>query len=460
MIYIFCIDSKQRRKISLKLDIHRYFTHVLPESMPSPYPKGNIALLFVRYGEEGGANHFHRLDSLGLIVNPRGEKVATFGRRVKVEFLLPPGHQIDLEALVKYLPRELAVKLMRAVDSGAYPLEEAEGTAVLDVLTRLFPYMANLIDYFNELQERDQLEMARPEDAPRWEERDALRVVTRICGMPTPSLNTWKRPADAQEPYMAGLIREPTEQSMIEYDVRHPVEWAAGITGVNRYDIRIMGEGDRCLEVVNVNATKVEARLGTDVIYYHHGTRSFVLLQYKRLSLRDRSIWVDERLRDQLDKLEKVAELSSTPKNADDWRLNNDPCFLKLAHWEPNEDQSTSVPSKGLYLPLSYVRFLLQDPRTRGRNGGVRLGYETVPRYLANSEFIELVKNGLVGTVGTSVEDLNELVTQSVRQGKGVLVAMESGSETAAQRQARQRSRGGNRGGRRRHSTAGMDTLF
>lgn len=460
VIYIFCIDSEQRSKISAKLDVHRYFTHVLPESLPAPYPKGNVALLFVRYGKEGEAGTFHRLDSLGLIFNPRGEKIATFGRRVKVDFLLPPGQPIDLEALKRLLPRELDTKLTRAVELGAYPLKEEEGTRVLQLLAGLSAHLAEIIDYFGSLRNRDQLEVDRPEDAPRWEERDGLRVVTRISGMFSPGLNAWRRPEDQQTPYMAGLIREPTEQSMIEYDVRHPVEWAAGVKGVNRYDIRVLGEGDRCLEVVNVNATKVESRLGTDLIYYHHGTRSFVLVQYKRLSQKSKLVWVDERLRGQLEHLEEVAELGSTPEGADDWRLNNDPCFLKLAHWEPKEEQSTSMPSKGLYLPVSYVRLLLEDDRTMGPNGGVRLGYETVPRYLANSEFIELVKNGLVGTVGTSLEDLNKLVTKRVRQGKGVLIAMESGSETTAQRQARQRSRGGKRGGRRRHSTEGMDTLF
>lgn len=75
---------------------------------------------------------------------------------------------------------------------------------------------------------------------------------------------------------------------MIEHDAR-PLdlttlfdEW--GDRGEYRCDIHVLQDPEgRRLEIANVDATPVEGRLGTDLIYYHEATRSFILVQYKRL---------------------------------------------------------------------------------------------------------------------------------------------------------------------------------
>lgn len=317
-----------------------------------------------------------------------------------------------------------------------------EGKAILDVLKGTSPNLAEQLGYFRAVLERDLLDEQRPEDVFRQEERDAARVAARIGGFTGSRLEVWKRPEDADAPYLAGLIKEPNEQALIEADTHPIIDFGQGVQG-RRRDIEVLVEGDRRLEIVNVNATRVEARLGTDLIYYHHNTQSFVFVQYKRIPNGAKSVRVDDRLRSQLDRMERAASLSRPPQIPEDWRLSGDPCFVKLAQWEPGEDPVGMAPGKGLYLPVSYVRLLLEDPRIRGARGGARLGYDTVSRYLTNTEFIDLVKTGLVGTVGTTVEALDQLVRERLEERQGVMVAVERSFETASQRQARQRSRGG-----------------
>ncbi|MEE2042822.1 hypothetical protein Q7689_05275 [Nocardiopsis tropica] len=451
MIYVFTLDSTTRRGISKNIDMHGYFTHVLPPGLPDPYPKGNIALLFVRYDkEERGILPGVYLEKLGVVLNPRGEKVATVGKRIKIDLLRSIGGLLPLDTLVQRLDFDLAARLRVATESGVYPMAKEEGELVLSALRSTSDWLSDLLTYLDDVLDRDHLDEGHPGDAFRLEERDALRVAARIGGFSSASLEVWKRPSDAGAPYLAGLIREPTEQALIEQDVHPLVDWAADLGQRRRSDIDVLTDGDRRLEIANVNATSVEARLGTDLIYYHHNTRSFVFVQYKRLPLGEKHICVDKRLRCQLDKLERVAALSAQPVSSEDWRLSSDPCFVKLAQWTPDDDSLSMAPTRGLYLPISYVRLLLADPRTHGPRGGVRLGYDTVTRYLANTEFIELVKTGLVGTVGTTVEALDKLVTERVAEGRGVVVTVERSKETAADRQARNRSRGG----RRKRSTS------
>jgi hypothetical protein len=65
-----------------------------------------------------------------------------------------------------------------------------------------------------------------------------------------------------------------------------------------------------------------------------------------------------------------------------------------------------------------------------------------VERHLVNSQFIELVKHGLAGTVGVSAEQLRDVVSNRVDDGQSVVVAAERSSESARERQARLRRRG------------------
>ncbi|WP_432075044.1 hypothetical protein [Streptomyces wuyuanensis] len=69
------------------------------------------------------------------------------------------------------------------------------------------------------------------------------------------------------------------------------------------------------------------------MIYYHHPTHSFVLVQYKRLESRHKDYRVNKQLLDQMDRLEQVSQLSSQPARSHEWRLSPDACFLKFAHW-------------------------------------------------------------------------------------------------------------------------------
>jgi hypothetical protein len=65
-----------------------------------------------------------------------------------------------------------------------------------------------------------------------------------------------------------------------------------------------------------------------------------------------------------------------------------------------------------------------------------------VDRYLVASQFVELVKHGLVGTVGTTVEQLREIVTSRARAGFSAVIGRERSWETPKERQRRGRSRG------------------
>jgi hypothetical protein len=314
-----------------------------------------------------------------------------------------------------------------------------------------FPRLVPLIDWLLAQASPPALDSRDEADRAWQEQQDAVRSVLRIADFPLPSLNAWKRPESREAAYTAGIIPQPSENSLIDHDVRAAgrafgldSDWLNG-SGA-RCDLNVLWySSGRRLEVTNVNSLPLESRTGTDLIYYHVPTKSFTLVQYKRLDPRKREIRVDERLRSQLERLEKVAQLNSSPTQPHEWRLGSDPCFLKLAYW-PEDISKKPVEglAHGMYLPVSYVRMLLENDCTLGpqKDSQARLlGYDRVDRHLVGAQFVELVKEGLVGTVGTTREQLWSMVKRRVSAGQNVLVAEENSSESVRDRQNRNRTR-------------------
>jgi hypothetical protein len=138
--------------------------------------------------------------------------------------------------------------------------------------------------------------------------------------------------------------------------------------------------------------------------------------------------------------MEKLTGLNQTSQEPDQWRIGSDCAFVKLAETRGSDSEAFGM-IRGLYLPLSYVRILLDHDSTLGDRGGRRLGYGIVGRYLSNKQFIDLVAHGLMGTVGVSVAQLRRVVYGLLAEGDSLLIVADHSDETTIERQRRLRSR-------------------
>lgn len=453
MVYVVTLPVGELRRIDTDLTIAQRFTKALP-------PETTLADLGPRLAIVLSTTATKR-DAAETISGPQDRQIVWMGVVQRTNTVGPVDKSITIEplrrctdavpidgpqGLLSHLPEPHRAAFEDAMHSGDVGRCDWETwNALARTIHELHPATGRLLDWLIAQANAPRLDSNNQADRSWQEQRDALGTAVRISDIPLSTFAAWQRPTSPDAPYLAGLIPEPVENSMIDHDARHSVNDMSlfGVWRQNndfRCDIHVMYDTNgRRLEVANVNATPVEGRLGTDLIYYHEPTHSFALVQYKRLESRRQSLTVDTRLLSQLDRLEAVAALSSTPVQPHDWRLGNDPCFLKLAYWPDNREPTHDL-APGMYLPLSYVRLLLGHDCTRGRGESRILGAETIDRYLVGSQFIELVKHGLAGTVGTSgtsVEQLRDFGTQRIEQGYSLVVAAESGSETVRQRQNR-----------------------
>jgi hypothetical protein len=348
MAYIVTLTSRELSSIRDKLRIEQRLTKALPRGAVPARPVVGPPIVLV-VGEHGDGERSRHLAWLGVVA--RHNTVGAVDKSITVDPLRECLETVPLDGdggLLDYLSGELRREFDRAAPVGGVGACRPEvWDAVDNALRRDHPRLVSLLDWLIAQANPPVLDSRDLADRAWQEQQDATRSAVRIAEFPPSALAAWLRPTSRDAPYLAGLIPQPVEHSLIDHDVRMagdafglPTEWLS--QGNARCDIHVLRDDQgRRLEVVNVNATGVEARLGTDMIYYHLPTESFVLVQYKRLDPRTRSTYVNASLMSQLDRLEAVANLSKAPRRPSDWRLGSDPCFLKLAYWpEGNRERS------------------------------------------------------------------------------------------------------------------------
>lgn len=211
---------------------------------------------------------------------------------------------------------------------------------------------------------------------------------------------------------------------------------AAAFDGWIPQDIPVLGgtkfkSGDRSLTVANVNRTRIENLLGVDLLYFQEQYRSFVFVQYKRMTQNGtgpasyrptgKSYQREYQRMQEWDELTRVG---GSPSDLGSYRLINDAFFFKLysnPQGPPPKDQLL----KGMYFPLSYWNALIASPQIRGPKGGLVISYDNAGRYLNNTAFTHLVGNGWAGTSPLKEGTINRVIAEALEGRRSVTIAME-----------------------------------
>jgi hypothetical protein len=104
------------------------------------------------------------------------------------------------------------------------------------------------------------------------------------------------------------------------------------------------------------------------------------------------------------------------------YRLSGDGFFFKFCSRIQLEVLSEAL-MPGMYLPREYLIALLEDPHARGERGGRLVSFKNTGRHITNSLFSDLLRDGWIGTRGTSSEKAAEIVRKAVEAGHSVTLA-------------------------------------
>lgn len=273
------------------------------------------------------------------------------------------------------------------------------------------------------------------------EQRDAVALGLEIAGMNSRELlgDDSTGSDDSDRSFLSGWIqRRVSEASTIRHDATAFDEWLPD--QADNFDMATFRDPDdpaRKVTVFYADKERLERQTGTDLLYYRHHRPGFILVQYKRMrTTEDRpaspTYYPDDQLRAELNRYRELP-LAAPAATADDWRLTEDAYFVKLVRDDlrkPGENKLV----RGMYLPLGLVDLLLKDAEDGRRPKG--WSSESVTTYLSNEEFLQLAKQGYIGTRGAATEHLERVILGSFREGRGVVLTVD---ETDNQQAARLR---------------------
>jgi hypothetical protein len=105
------------------------------------------------------------------------------------------------------------------------------------------------------------------------------------------------------------------------------------------------------------------------------------------------------------------------------YRLHDGPFYFKFCEqFRPDARDDSLI--KGITMSEPHLREFLTLPEAKGASGGLSIGYENCPRYLSNTEFIQLAKVGWIGAGPQSISLLKQVLHANREGGRSAMFAV------------------------------------
>ncbi len=214
------------------------------------------------------------------------------------------------------------------------------------------------------------------------------------------------------------------EEDFTIYDAGH----MPGMRAVPSGDIRVQefvdARSSSRLRIVKIDRKPVEGATGADLLYYHVGRDSFVLVQYKRMWRDGRVAYVADRdFEAQLAKLRSLdaASPDRSSEGADaevntveQFRLNGETGYVKFV--DPTRLGTDDDITSGLCMTAEQVtRYLGKGQR--------KFSTDSIPDYMTATTFAELVARGLIGSTRDASSRVRD-VLKRLLLGQDVVLAL------------------------------------
>jgi len=320
--------------------------------------------------------------------------------------------------------------LRRAMLQNTTRASEKIWNEIVSGIKRRRPASAELIDALETARRQEPMQTSGNAFTTIAQEKDACGVALEIFGEDRATYIAHRKAPSKPAPFLQDLasvhIREDT---MLMHDARVFPGWSE----IRKYQVGAaeFEKNGEHLTILNVNRTPVERTLGVDLIYYQDRYDSYVLVQYKRMEPHHRSGWcfrpTDQQCKEELKRMQLFKKRFPPIDRAltlPSYRLKAEGFYFKLCRevsFKPLSDELI----KGMYIPLDYWQLLLRDRATLWTGGGRIFHYENVGRHLSNTEFVNLVQQGWIGSSAGASRAITALIKQSISGNRSVIVGIQ-----------------------------------
>lgn len=351
-------------------------------------------------------------------------------------------HPIAFQSIQDLMPVRLKPRVVMDMGQDIAELTRPGGQALLNAAISLSPTLVDAIEgVLHHISGNPSFPI--PDDSP-WalvkQELDAVDTALAMVEMAPAALEgVWLDP-DHPAPVLSLMSPHALEDGQIDMD-------AGAFGGLSPISQDIRGAKafhdpvtDSRVTVINVNRRDLEHTLGVDLIIYYSRFRSYLLIQYKRLSPKstsrvqassrqaaepirfypsqDRNFYIA------IQKMTKVRDALGVqvPQSAADYRLCDDPFYFKFCRADAIDPDSRGM-VKGLYMLAKDVEHFLASEESRGTGGGHSLGFDNLGRRFPNSLFIDLARNGWIGSRSVGSKGIEQYIRSSLDAGHSVVLA-------------------------------------
>lgn len=327
-------------------------------------------------------------------------------------------------------------------------IPHTEWLLVLDAIKHVRPEIAGRLDTLLEM--RGEQHRMSGDDARTLrlvEQRDAIGLILDMATMDRQTILRAARyeKIDAAQSALDILDHEPLqEQDLIRKD---QAIFGKLLTSDMR-GARFVGPGGREVRVHVYDKKPLETVLGIDLLIYQEAYRSFLLLQYKNMKAKSDdegkswSYLVDPQLQKQIQTIERaVGAIQRQPQSVSglmDWRLNSEAFYFKFCE-STRPDARDDALVAGITIGYSHLKQFLGLPESIGEHGGQRIGYHNCPRYLNNTQFVDLARDGWIGCDQQGFALISDILAAGQEGGKVAMLAVIDGTgpKTAVERRKR-----------------------
>ncbi len=366
-----------------------------------------------------------------ICLGERKKRVVTFKYSVSFSDFIPINPPLPIKQVQEKLNKVLRSHFIRVSTGDGARVPPKTWEALISYIKKTRPTISKKID---ELYTRQNIRQYSGNDRKIESfKRDAATVALKIAGIDSKKADfdcydQDGNPVKELPAFLSGLENyRLMEDRMIIHDSKNVPEWTS--INVPAHITARFTDGSKVLTIQNFNREDVETALGVDLMYFNEFYRSFVLIQYKAFNtegsakvyrLSDSSYKEEyENMKNLQQHLDKTQNENRQMNN---YRFHRGVCYFKLCDRDLLDLNSTEM-IKGMYIPLDYWADLVNDDSTKGKRGGRFVSYDNVGRYFNNTQFIELVKEGWIGTTINQSKQLEEIISEILSSGRSVILA-------------------------------------
>ena len=287
---------------------------------------------------------------------------------------------------------------------------------------------ADIIDYIKEKNKNIQLFKKKKIRTSYYNyqnvelEGDAIKLPLKIAGIDDVEYRT-ENPQKNLSLFENIVNENLIEDQMIGNDFNHFMEkeeWTPQKYKVNKFYNHKTG---KIVTVFYTNRTKIENLIGVDLVIYNSIHKSYIFIQYKRM-IKENEGYIyrmDKQFEDEIKRMNLLRmKLLAESRN----RLKNDPFYLKFCPSKQNMYVGNETKlTKGIILPLDNYEYLLENNFLKTPRKADILTYDNVDKYIDNTLFITLYKEGWIGSDKFEKEVIEGYTQNALNGDRSVIMA-------------------------------------